>query len=174
MLVVRSERHRTHVPRLDVQAGIALPHEEVPSRADRLVEALAADASFDDESGAGPGLGTNLNLPLAAGTTDAQYLGALDVALERLVRFNAELTIVSLGMDTYALDPLGDFQLSPTSTLSAAGAWRTPQSAWSCFKRVATTCRTWATTCDVFYAASRGSPSPTVRAPRSCPSSCVR
>lgn len=89
-------------------------------RADVLYVSLHADPAraypyftgYADETGAGRGLGTNLNLPLAEATTDAQYLSALDVALERLATFNAELTIVSLGMDTYALDPLGDFRLS--------------------------------------------------------------
>jgi acetoin utilization deacetylase AcuC-like enzyme len=67
---------------------------------------------YADETGAGPGLGANLNIPLAAATTDTQYLSPLDMALERLARFDAELTIVSRGIDTYALDPLGDFRLS--------------------------------------------------------------
>jgi acetoin utilization deacetylase AcuC-like enzyme len=89
-------------------------------RADVLYVSLHADprraypyfTGYADETGAGPGLGTNLNLPLAEATTDAQYLGTLDLALERLVRFRAQVTVISLGVDTYALDPLGDFRLS--------------------------------------------------------------
>jgi acetoin utilization deacetylase AcuC-like enzyme len=89
-------------------------------RPDVLYVSLHADPAraypyftgYADETGAGPGLGANLNIPLTAATTDAQYLGALDAALERLASFDAELTIVSLGIDTYALDPLGDFRLS--------------------------------------------------------------
>ncbi len=89
-------------------------------RADVLYVSLHADPAraypfftgYADESGAGPGLGANVNVPLASATTDAHYLSALHAALDRLAGFNAELTVVSLGMDTYALDPLGDFELT--------------------------------------------------------------
>jgi acetoin utilization deacetylase AcuC-like enzyme len=36
----------------------------------------------------------------------------MDAALEAVDRFEASLTIVSLGIDTYRLDPLGDFSLT--------------------------------------------------------------
>jgi acetoin utilization deacetylase AcuC-like enzyme len=65
-----------------------------------------------DETGSGPGLGSTHNIPLPAATMDAQYLSALDRALEVLDRFSAELTVVSLGIDTYVHDPLGDFALT--------------------------------------------------------------
>jgi acetoin utilization deacetylase AcuC-like enzyme len=65
-----------------------------------------------DETGSGPGQGTTFNIPLPAGTTDAQYLTALDRALEALTAFAPFTTVVSLGMDTYGQDPLGDFGLT--------------------------------------------------------------
>jgi acetoin utilization deacetylase AcuC-like enzyme len=65
-----------------------------------------------DETGVGAGRGATLNIPLPAGTTNAQYLEALDRALEYLVRFAPAITIVSLGLDTYVHDPLGDFALT--------------------------------------------------------------
>jgi acetoin utilization deacetylase AcuC-like enzyme len=64
------------------------------------------------ETGAGPGLGATRNIALPVGATDQLYLSALDDALEALIRFAPALTIVSLGLDTYAQDPLGDFSLS--------------------------------------------------------------
>jgi acetoin utilization deacetylase AcuC-like enzyme len=65
-----------------------------------------------DETGTGRGLGTTLNLPLPPAATNAQYLDALDVALEALNRYAPSVTIVSLGIDTYVHDPLGDFALT--------------------------------------------------------------
>jgi acetoin utilization deacetylase AcuC-like enzyme len=65
-----------------------------------------------DETGSGAGRGTTLNIPLPEGTTDNQYLAALDRALEAVVAFAPFITVVSLGMDTYRLDPLGDFRLT--------------------------------------------------------------
>jgi acetoin utilization deacetylase AcuC-like enzyme len=65
-----------------------------------------------DETGAGPGADATYNIPLPAATSDAQYLGALDQALEVLLRYAPTLTIVSLGIDTYCHDPLGDFALT--------------------------------------------------------------
>jgi acetoin utilization deacetylase AcuC-like enzyme len=57
-------------------------------------------------------VGTTLNLPLPPGVTDAQYLHALEPALERIARFGGSTVVVSLGFDTHAQDPLGDFALS--------------------------------------------------------------
>jgi acetoin utilization deacetylase AcuC-like enzyme len=65
-----------------------------------------------EETGAGPGLGATLNVPLQANTSDAHYLDALEPALEALRRFQATVTVLSLGIDTYVDDPLGDFALT--------------------------------------------------------------
>ena len=64
------------------------------------------------ERGEGPGAGANLNVPLPAGTDDEAYLAALDRALEAIDGSAAALIVVSLGFDTYAHDPIGDFALS--------------------------------------------------------------
>jgi acetoin utilization deacetylase AcuC-like enzyme len=90
------------------------------ARRDVLFVSLHADPSeaypyfvgYVDETGSGPGSGTTLNIPLPPGTTDDQYLTALDRALEALVAFGPSATVVSLGLDTYARDPLGDFSLT--------------------------------------------------------------
>ena len=65
-----------------------------------------------DEIGEGEGRGENLNLPLAAGTDDETYLVALDRALETLLAALGSVIVVSLGFDTFTLDPLGDFELT--------------------------------------------------------------
>jgi acetoin utilization deacetylase AcuC-like enzyme len=67
---------------------------------------------YADETGAGRGRGTNLNIPLPVGTTNDRFLSALDQALEVVTGFAPTLTVVSLGMDTYGQDPLGDFSLT--------------------------------------------------------------
>lgn len=90
------------------------------ARDDVLYVSLHADpreefpyfSGFADETGTGPGVGATLNVPLPKGTTDAEYLDALDVALEAISRFAPAMTVVSLGMDTYVHDPLGAFGLT--------------------------------------------------------------
>ena len=65
----------------------------------------------EDERGAGEGTGMNLNLPLAKGSTFDKYLEKLDQALDALFAFAPELLVVSLGFDTFRLDPLGCFDI---------------------------------------------------------------
>ena len=65
-----------------------------------------------DETGEGDGAGENLNIPLPAGATNADYLVALDRALEAIAAAPGSVIVVSLGFDTYGLDPLGDFALT--------------------------------------------------------------
>ena len=65
-----------------------------------------------DETGEGDGAGENLNIPLMAGATNADYLAALDRALEAIAAVPGSVLVVSLGFDTYGLDPIGDFALT--------------------------------------------------------------
>jgi acetoin utilization deacetylase AcuC-like enzyme len=64
------------------------------------------------ETGEGDGAGANLNIPLPAGTTNEDYLAALERGLERIASAPGTVVVVSLGFDTYALDPIGDFALT--------------------------------------------------------------
>jgi acetoin utilization deacetylase AcuC-like enzyme len=90
------------------------------AREDVLYVSLHADpiraypyfSGHADETGSGVGLGRTRNFPLPAATSDADYLVVLDRALEIVHHYAPEMTIVSLGMDTYARDPLGDFALT--------------------------------------------------------------
>ncbi|MEO8570690.1 MAG: histone deacetylase family protein, partial [Chloroflexota bacterium] len=65
-----------------------------------------------DETGEGSGAEENLNIPLPAGTTDDAYLDALERALDAVGGAAGSVVVVSLGFDTYGLDPIGDFALT--------------------------------------------------------------
>jgi acetoin utilization deacetylase AcuC-like enzyme len=65
----------------------------------------------DTETGAGRAIGTNLNLPLPAGSTVQQYVEKLDLGLNALVSFKPDFIVLSLGFDTFHLDPLGSFKI---------------------------------------------------------------
>jgi acetoin utilization deacetylase AcuC-like enzyme len=65
-----------------------------------------------DEIGEGDGAGENLNLPLRAGATNEDYLAAVDRAMESILETPGSIIVVSLGFDTYGLDPIGDFALT--------------------------------------------------------------
>ena len=64
-----------------------------------------------DETGAGEGAGCNLNLPLPAGSSAARWFSALEAACTRVARHRADALVVSLGLDTFAGDPISTFQL---------------------------------------------------------------
>jgi acetoin utilization deacetylase AcuC-like enzyme len=65
-----------------------------------------------DETGEGAGAGENLNIPLRAGATNADYLEATGRAIDALAGAPGSIVVVSLGFDTYGLDPIGDFALT--------------------------------------------------------------
>ena len=64
-----------------------------------------------DETGTGAGQGCNLNLPLAAGSNVAAWFDALEVACARVQRHRPDALVVSLGLDTFAGDPISQFAL---------------------------------------------------------------
>ena len=47
-----------------------------------------------------------------AGATNADYLAATDRAIEAIAAVPGSVVVVSLGFDTYGLDPIGDFALT--------------------------------------------------------------
>jgi acetoin utilization deacetylase AcuC-like enzyme len=67
---------------------------------------------YAEETGEGEGAGANRNLPLRAGATNADYLEATDQAIDWLATVPSSIVVVSLGFDTYGLDPIGDFALT--------------------------------------------------------------
>jgi acetoin utilization deacetylase AcuC-like enzyme len=66
---------------------------------------------YADERGGGRGEGYTLNLPLPAGTGWDAYGAALDVALDAVRGFAPAALVVSLGVDTFAADPISAFKL---------------------------------------------------------------
>jgi acetoin utilization deacetylase AcuC-like enzyme len=68
-------------------------------------------SGYADESGTGAGLGFTLNLPLPPGTGFGAWQDALSVALARIANFRADALVVSLGVDTFAEDPISFFRL---------------------------------------------------------------
>ena len=65
-----------------------------------------------DERGEGPGLGYNLNLPLARKSSDAEFLAALDKGLQRIRAFAPEALVVALGLDAFEGDPFGGLSVT--------------------------------------------------------------
>jgi acetoin utilization deacetylase AcuC-like enzyme len=65
-----------------------------------------------DEVGSGPGKGYTMNVPLAAGATDAVYDTAYTAIVSRLDEFAPELLLVSAGYDAHADDPLASMRVS--------------------------------------------------------------
>ena len=90
------------------------------NRADVLYVSLHGDpdrqypyfSGAADERGEGPGEGATINYPLPLGIGDAQYLDALGQAQESILQYAPQYLVVSLGVDIFADDPLGDFTLS--------------------------------------------------------------
>jgi acetoin utilization deacetylase AcuC-like enzyme len=68
-------------------------------------------SGYADETGSGAGKGFTLNLPLPPGTGFSVWQQALRAALERIAAFRADALVVSLGVDTFAEDPISFFRL---------------------------------------------------------------
>ncbi len=69
-------------------------------------------AGYADETGAGRGLGCNLNLPLAAGTADAGYTAAVERGLEAIRAFGPSVLVISLGFDAHIGDPTANLAVT--------------------------------------------------------------
>lgn len=66
---------------------------------------------YADETGEGAGEGFNFNYPLAAGTGWDQWRAALEQACAEVERYDADVLVVSLGVDTFKDDPISQFKL---------------------------------------------------------------
>ena len=66
-----------------------------------------------DERGEGPGEGTTLNVPLAAGAGDEEYAAVFErTVLPALDRFAPDFLLVSAGFDIHGNDPLGGMRVT--------------------------------------------------------------
>lgn len=65
------------------------------------------------EQGAGAGLGATVNIPIAADTSEADYLDTFEAGvLPAVDRFAPEVLLVSAGFDAHADDPLAQLNLT--------------------------------------------------------------
>ena len=74
------------------------------------------------ERGAGEGLGYNLNLPLARGTGDSDYLAALAQGLQAVDSFGADVIVLALGLDAHEDDPFQGFRVTTPGFARIAAA----------------------------------------------------
>jgi len=68
-------------------------------------------SGYADETGMGAGAGFTVNFPLPPGTEFNVWQDALRAALSRIAHFRADALVVSLGVDTFAGDPISSFRL---------------------------------------------------------------
>ncbi len=71
-----------------------------------------------DETGSGAGAGCTLNLPMAPATPFSIWQDALLQALARIKDYQADALVVSLGVDTFANDPISFFKLQSEDFLT--------------------------------------------------------
>lgn len=90
------------------------------ARADVQVVSIHADPRVEypyflghaDERGEGEGEGLNLNLPLPHGTEFPAWSAELDRACAAVADYGPDVLVVSLGVDTFAGDPISRFRLA--------------------------------------------------------------
>jgi len=76
-----------------------------------------------DETGAGDGLGTTLNLPVELGISRRDYLSLFSGALEKLAeKIRPELVFISAGFDSHRADPVGGLGLETDDFLALTKA----------------------------------------------------
>ena len=86
---------------------------------------LWPNTGWPEETGAGAGEGSAINLPLLPGTRDAQWLrGFHAVVPGALAAFQPQLLISQCGVDTHREDPLADLELSVDGQNAAFRAMR--------------------------------------------------
>ena len=92
-------------------------------------EAFPYFSGYADETGSGEGAGFNLNLPLPRATAFAAWRVALGAGLDRIRAFRPDALVVSLGVDTFAGDPISFFKLQSADFMrygEMIGACRIP------------------------------------------------
>jgi acetoin utilization deacetylase AcuC-like enzyme len=77
---------------------------------------------YEDELGAGNGLGFNRNYPLKWGCDWESYQPVLIDALQQIQVFQPEALVISLGVDTYEGDPISRFRLTHDNFLDLGRA----------------------------------------------------
>lgn len=62
-------------------------------------------AGYEDEKGAGPGLGYNVNLPMPHGSSEETFFARLEEATTILHLYQPDVVVLALGFDIYKDDP---------------------------------------------------------------------
>jgi len=70
-----------------------------------------------DEPGEGAGEGFKMTLPLPAGADAGSWFAALETACIRIASYAPDALVVSLGVDTWAGDPISTFSLQSADYL---------------------------------------------------------
>jgi acetoin utilization deacetylase AcuC-like enzyme len=78
----------------------------------RYGRAFYPGSGWSAERGAGDGLGTTVNIPLASGAGNREYLTAFaEQVVPELDRYRPDVLLVSAGFDAHRRDPLGGMQV---------------------------------------------------------------
>jgi acetoin utilization deacetylase AcuC-like enzyme len=84
-----------------------------------------------DDTGSGPGEGYTINLPVPAGSEEAEWIGLLEgEVLPAADRFEPQLVLISAGFDAHREDPLAECRLEASSFARMAGAVRAAADRW--------------------------------------------
>ena len=67
---------------------------------------------YDCELGEGEGHGFNHNYPLPRGAGDDQFLAALELALDKINKFEADILVIALGLDAFKGDPFAGLSVT--------------------------------------------------------------
>ncbi|OZI15833.1 acetylpolyamine amidohydrolase [Bordetella genomosp. 7] len=60
---------------------------------------------YDNEKGAGPGFGYNLNLPMPHGSPESVFFDKLAIAIDAIQVFAPDVVVLALGFDIFERDP---------------------------------------------------------------------
>lgn len=83
-------------------------------------ETLYPGTGGETERGRGAAEGTKLNMPLPAGSGDAQFLQVWPIMLEHIARFAPQFVILQCGADSIAGDPLANLRFTAAAHARAA------------------------------------------------------
>ncbi|WP_230532621.1 histone deacetylase family protein [Microvirga roseola] len=80
-------------------------------------------AGYADETGAGPGEGANINLPLAQGATDEAFIDANQRLALAVQGHGAEALVLSAGWDAHQDDPLSKLKVTSDAFARIGEIW---------------------------------------------------
>lgn len=116
---LRQAHHRVAILDVDLHHGNGT-QSIFYDRDDVLTVSIHADPlrfypffwGYAKERGTGNGQGYNVNLPLPRGSGDAEFLAALETAIERIRVFSPGALVIALGLDAFEGDPFGGLRVS--------------------------------------------------------------